>query len=412
MNLTSMPAGRRGASKKRHVIVGGGIAGLFAAEAIRAAGDDGKILLLGAEAGLPYGRPPLSKELLLGRLGPDDVALRTRDSLATQKIEYRPDVTVMGLDTSEREIVLKGGARIPFDQLLIATGARPKKLVVPGHQLSGVQTLRTLEDALRAKLALRSARSVVVVGAGLLGLEVASAASDLGKNVVVLESQTHVLGRIVPSPLGARIRQLHERHGVEISSSTSVASFVGEERLEGVVLDDGRVIEADFSVVSIGVRPNTDWLEGSPVEVDDGVLVDTMLKTNVPGIWAAGDVARVVFPHAGAKVRFESYGSALTQGTLAGSGMAGFPRTFEPGGGMTSSNFGRRIQMEGKMSGSLRYWGAPSRDDFTVVALDGDILTGVFTVGRPRDVLEVRRMLGTRSPVDQLEPFNQELGFV
>ena len=304
------------------VIVGGGLAGAKAAETLRAEGFDGRVVLVGAEPSRPYERPPLSKEYLRGEAGREKVYVHDEGFYADQDIDLRPGRRATSLDPSGRELALDDGERLRFDRLLLATGAEPRRLPVPGANLPGVHYLRSVEDsdALRARL--DAGGRAVVVGAGWIGCEVAASARQRGLEVTVVEPLSLPLERVLGPEMGAFFRDVHADHGVEMLLGTGVEAFEGGEAVERVRTSDGRELACDFVVVGVGVAPRTELAEQAQISVDDGVLADELLRTSVPEILAAGDVANHRHPMLG-RVRVEHWFNALEQGPAAARTMLG-----------------------------------------------------------------------------------------
>ena len=273
------------------VIVGASLAGLRAAQAIRKAGHDGRVVMVGAEERAPYTRPPLSKELLAGEHEPDRCALPGGDV----DVEWRLGTTATGLDLARRELLL-GDERLGFDRLLIATGARPRHW--PGDpidHLDGVFMLRDLDDALALRAAFERGPRLAVVGAGFIGCEVAATARKRGLDVTLIDVADQPMTALGPA-VGARCAEMHREHGVELRLGTGVDGFEGAGRLEAVRLADGTRVEADVAVVALGAIPNTDWLADSGLELQPGVVCDaTLAARDADGVFCAGDVA--AWPH-------------------------------------------------------------------------------------------------------------------
>jgi 3-phenylpropionate/trans-cinnamate dioxygenase ferredoxin reductase subunit len=380
----------------RHVIVGGGLAAVRAAEAMRESGFDGEVVLVGAERELPYHRPPLSKEYLAGTGKRDDLFIQLSSFYSDNRIALELGSRAVALDVPGRAITLANGRHINFDKLLIATGTEPVRLQVPGVELPGVFYLRTLEDSDALGAALRDAKSVVVVGAGLIGLEVAAVARTAGKQVTVIESAPTPLRRIFGPSLGQAIAELHREKGVDVRLSSEVVALRGSGRVEEVILKDGSTLPADVVVIGIGVRAQLDWLKGSGVEVDDGVLVDEFCQTSVPGIYAAGDIASTWSPSLRTRVRVEQYGHAQSQGAAAGKVMAGERTPFEPLPSAGSEQFGIRLQVTGRVHEGLEMAvrGDVSARSFTAFFLDGQSrVRAAISVGRPKDMLAARKLI-------------------
>jgi 3-phenylpropionate/trans-cinnamate dioxygenase ferredoxin reductase subunit len=304
------------------VIVGAGMAGGKAAETLREEGFDGRIVLVGAEPERPYERPPLSKDYLRGESERAAVYLQEDASWYEQhEIELRASTSVDSLDVGERAVVLEGGERVDYDALLLATGAEPRRLTVPGADLEGVHVLRTLEDCDALRGVLDRGGRLVVVGAGWIGCEVAASARQRGMEVAVIEPQSVPLERVLGAELGAFYRDVHLDHGVVLGLGTGVEAIEGAGRVERVRASDGETFEADAVLIGVGVTPRT-ALAGGVLDVDDGILVDAGLRTSVEGVFAAGDVASQDHPLLG-RLRVEHWANALEQGPAAARAMLG-----------------------------------------------------------------------------------------
>ena len=311
------------------VIVGASLAGHRALTELRRRGFDGRITLIGAEKHYPYDRPPLSKQILQGAWEPVRTLLDDPDHYAGLGIEMLLGKRATGLDTTTRAVELDDGTRVPFDALLIATGASPRAL--PNTPpLAGLHTLRTMDDAIAIRRAFEAGARVCVIGAGFIGAEVAASARQLGLEVTVVEALEQPLARVLGPTIGAAVARIHREHGVDLRLNARVTGFEGSERVEAVTLADGSKIPADVVIVGIGVQPNTAWLEGSGLALDDGVLCDATLATNVPGIWAAGDVARWYNPQYGRHMRAEHWTSAVEQGMAAAANILAGPGAAQP----------------------------------------------------------------------------------
>jgi 3-phenylpropionate/trans-cinnamate dioxygenase ferredoxin reductase subunit len=310
-------------TSKTFVIVGASLTGAKAAETLRTEGFDGRLLLIGAEHERPYERPPLSKDYLRGEAGRETVYVHEAGYYGEHEIELLLGRTATSLDTSARVVELDGGEPLRYDRLLLATGAEPRRLPIPGAELDGIHYLRSVEDcdALRARL--DRGGSVVVVGAGWIGSEVAASARQRGLDVTVIEPASVPLERVLGPELGAMYRDIHADHGVRMLLGTGVESFEGAGAVERVRTSDGRALECDFVVVGIGVQPRTRLAEEAGLAVDNGILVDEHLQTETPSVFAAGDVANAQHPFFGERIRVEHWANALHQGPVAARNMLG-----------------------------------------------------------------------------------------
>ncbi|MDT7713246.1 MAG: 3-phenylpropionate/trans-cinnamate dioxygenase ferredoxin reductase component [Pseudonocardiales bacterium] len=305
------------------VIAGAGLAGAKAAQTLREEGFGGRIVLLGAEGERPYERPPLSKEVLRGEADPDKAYVHDEGFYAANAIELRTDATVASIDTAGSAVVLAGGERLDYDRLLLATGARPRRLTLPGADLDGVCELRTLADSNALGERLRAGGRLAVVGAGWIGCEVAASARQMGLEVTVVEPLGLPLQRALGPVLGAFYRDLHAEHGVELLLGRGVTAFEGDTSVSAVRTDDGGSVACDVAVVGVGVIPRDEVAQRAGIATGDGILADACLQTSVPGFNAAGDVARAHHPLLGRSLRVEHWANALHQGPAAARNMLG-----------------------------------------------------------------------------------------
>ncbi|MDJ0866032.1 MAG: FAD-dependent oxidoreductase [Myxococcota bacterium] len=329
-------------------VVGASLAGLRTVEALRGRGYDGRISWIGDEKHAPYDRPPLSKEILRGDWEPERTSL-VRDDFGALDTDLRLGRRAVALDAAARELELEGGERVGWEGLVIATGARARRL--PGAPaLEGLFELRTLDDALAIRRALDGGPRVVVVGGGFIGAEVAASCRRLGLEVAVVEMLGSPLEQALGPEIGAVCAALHRDHGVELRLGTGVAAIEGAGRVERVRLDDGSSLAADVVVVGIGVVPATDWLAGSGVALDDGVVCDERCASSVPGVVAVGDVARWSNPRYGESMRVEHWTNAVEMASAAAArlldGEAGEP--FAPVPFVWSDQFDAKIQVAGR----------------------------------------------------------------
>ncbi|WP_131741116.1 NAD(P)/FAD-dependent oxidoreductase [Actinomadura roseirufa] len=306
------------------VIVGAGLAGAKAAETLREEGFTGRVVLVGEEIERPYERPPLSKGFLLGKEERDKAHVHEADWYDKHDVELRLGVTAEAVDRAERQVRLSTGERVPYTKLLLATGASPRRLDVPGAKLQGIHYLRTMADSAALRQALApGGRRVVVAGAGWIGLETAAAAREYGNEVTVIEPEPAPLHAAVGPEIGGVFAALHREHGVDLRLDQGVAGFWGAGQVSAVVTSGGAEVPADVVIVGIGVRPNTRLAEEAGLEVSDGILVDQSLRTSDPAVHAAGDVANAYNPLLGRRIRVEHWANALTGGPAAARAMLG-----------------------------------------------------------------------------------------
>jgi 3-phenylpropionate/trans-cinnamate dioxygenase ferredoxin reductase component len=305
------------------LIVGASVAGAKAAEGARATGYDGRIVLVGAENERPYERPPLSKDVLRGEKDAETTRVHDEGYYDDQGIELLTGRTVTSLDLGAAQARLDGGETVGFTTAVLATGAEPRRLPVPGADLYGVHYLRTRTDSLSLGDALRAGGRVAVIVAGWIGSEVAASARQLGAEVVLIDPAPLPLRRVLGDQVGEMFRALHADHGVTLRLGTGVTELQGTGRVANVVLSDGRVEPADVVVVGVGVVPRVDLATAAGLKIDNGVVVDEHLETSAPGVYAAGDVASAWHPHYQAHLRVEHWANALNQGLAAGANAAG-----------------------------------------------------------------------------------------
>jgi 3-phenylpropionate/trans-cinnamate dioxygenase ferredoxin reductase component len=306
------------------VIVGGGLAGAKAAETLRAEGFDGRLLLLGEEAERPYERPPLSKAYLRGETSQDSLYVHDAGFYAAHQIELHTSAPVRSLAPAARQVELASGERIGYDRLLLATGAAPRRLRLPGAELAGVHHLRSRQDADALAAAASRAEHVVVVGTGWIGSEAAASLRQLGRAVTLVGPDPAPLARVLGPEIAGVYRDLHADHGVRLTLGTRVTGLRGHGRVEAVLTDDGNIIEGDLVLVGAGAVPRTELAEAAGLPVGDGLLVNEELEAvGAAGLYAAGDVAAAWHPRYQTYLRVEHWANALNQGPAAARNMLG-----------------------------------------------------------------------------------------
>jgi NADPH-dependent 2,4-dienoyl-CoA reductase/sulfur reductase-like enzyme len=319
------------AAEPSYVIVGASLAGAKAVETLREEGFGGSILLAGAEPERPYERPPLSKGYLLGRDDRESIFVHEAGWYAAHDVDLRLGVRAVRIDRPGRAVELSDGGRIGYDKLLLSNGASPRSLDVPGDDLDGVLYLRTVQDSERLSAAIRAGGTVVVAGAGWIGLETAAAAREFGCEVTVIEPEFGALIRSIGPEVGRVFTDLHRAHGVTFRFGESAREFRGVGgRLRAVVTADGTELPADIAVIGIGVVPNSVLAEEAGLEVGNGILTDAMLRTSDPDIYAAGDVANAFNPLLRRRARVEHWANALAGGPAAARSMLGGDAPYDP----------------------------------------------------------------------------------
>ncbi len=362
------------------VIVGGGAAGNAAAEMLRREGFDGSITMLSADDALPYDRPNLSKDFLAGTAPEDWIPLRSADFYEKKRIDVRLGARVASIDTARLAAVLTDGGRIECDALLLATGAHPVRLDIPGADLPKLHYLRTLDDSRAIIAKAKDAKSVAVVGASFIGLETAAALRERGLEVHVIGPQSRPLERVLGSELGDMIKAIHEEHGVVFHFGTSAAAIDAA----GVTLKNGERIAADLVIAGIGVRPDVEVAAQAGIAVDNGILVDAYLQTSAPGIFAAGDIARWPDPHTGARIRVEHWVVAERQGQTAARNILGHREPFDAVPFFWSQHYDLAVRYVGHAESwdRVEIDGNPAARDCMVSYFRGERKLAVATLSR------------------------------
>ncbi|MEU5839973.1 FAD-dependent oxidoreductase [Streptomyces diacarni] len=384
-------------------VVGASAAGLAAAEGLRRQGYDGALTLIGDETHTPYDRPPLSKQLLSGSWEAERLALRSPEVLSRLELELRLGSTATALDTFAREVVLADGSRVAYEELVVATGTRARRL--PGtEEVTGVHVLRTLEDALALRAELALAPHLVIVGGGFVGAEAAAVARGLGCEVTLVTDTSQPMSDALGSDVGGMLRQVHTGNGVRVETGVLVERVLTDGgRATGVALSDGRTVRASTVLVGIGAVPNTEWLAGSGLSLGNGVDCDAFLRAG-PGVWAAGDVASWPDPRTGVRSRVEhrtnatEQGMAVARNILAGHSAA---TAFTTVPYIWSDQYDLKIQIHGLTRGADEMHlaeGALEDHKFTALyGKDGRVCAAVG-VNMIRPLRSLRPLVAARTP--------------
>jgi len=361
------------------VIVGAGAAGGAAAEMLRREGYDRPVRLIGADEFLPYDRPNLSKDYLAGTASEEWIPLRSADFYREQKIDTFTNTSVTAIDPQEKKVTLTDGRSLGYGALLLATGAEPVRLAIPGGDLPHVYYLRTLTDSRRIIDKAKNSKRAVVIGASFIGLEVAWSLRERKLEVAVVGKGSLPLEKVLGGELGTMIRETHEANGVKFHLGRKPAAIQDRH----VELDDGTKLDCDLVVLGIGVRPNTAIAKQAGIATDNGVLVDEFLKTNVPGIFAAGDIARWPDPRAG-QIRVEHWVVAQRQGQTAARNILGADEAFNLPPFFWSNHFDLRIHYVGHGGGDDQSTvsGDVKAKDASVIFRAGENVTAVASIGR------------------------------
>jgi NADPH-dependent 2,4-dienoyl-CoA reductase/sulfur reductase-like enzyme len=383
------------------VIVGGGLASARAIKSFRESGGQGSIALISKDATLPYHRPPLSKKFLRGETDKEPL-VEDEAFYAEHGVEVMLETGVSSVDVRDRAVQLDS-ERIEYRRLLLATGAWPRRLAVPGADLENVLTLRTVANSKAIREAAANVERAVVVGAGFIGMEVAASLRQIGKAV----SQIH-LGRWLFDQLGVEqlsdeLAALYESNGVQLVLGNEVEAFNGNGRLESVTTKNGRQVEADLAVVGIGVDPVTDFLEGSGIELENGIVVNEHFETNIPDVFAAGDVANFFDPLFQRRRRIEHWSNANYQGTEVGKVLAGADGGFDTVSTFFTEVFGITIKVFGDARRDATVVVQGSLNDREMYALYGDEneeVIGALSVGQSENVEELlKRQIAAHAPL-------------
>lgn len=384
------------------VVVGAGHAGVQTAVALREAGFTGPVTLVGAEPGLPYQRPPLSKEYLAGKATLADLALRGERFYEEQGIDLIAGRRAVALDRDLRTVSLDDGRPLSYGHLVLATGALPRPLPIPGSGLDAVVNLRTFADASQLRGRLKAARDVVVIGAGFIGLEFAAACQAAGLRPVVLDIADQVMGRAVSAPTAAFFETQHRLRGTQLMLGCGPSELVGRDgRVTAVRTVDGVTIPADVVVTGIGVLPDIELAAVAGLATDNGIVVDEYLATADPAISALGDCAAFPDPRGAGRLRLESVQNAADQARCLAARLTGAPRPYDAVPWFWSYQGDLRLQIAGLSTGHDRtvVRGDEQARAFSVFCFRGCSLVAVESVNRPADHLAARRLLAAGLPL-------------
>jgi 3-phenylpropionate/trans-cinnamate dioxygenase ferredoxin reductase subunit len=385
------------------VIIGAGHGGGAAAAQLRQQGYAGPIVLIGDEQHAPYQRPPLSKGWLKGEVGHDGLTLRPREWYEEAKVELRTSTRVVRIDRAAHQVVLSTGDTVDYDQLIIATGARARKLALPGSDLDGFLELRTIEDAEAIKACFKPGFRLAVIGGGYVGLEVAASARGLGAEVEVLERENRLLARVAGPVLSTFFREVHEGHGVRFHFDCAIEGFEGlDGHVTGVRLVGGDIVPCDAVLIGIGAIPNDELARDAGLDCDNGVVVDDQARTSDPAIFAIGDMTQRPMAIYGRTLRLESVPNALEQARQAAAAIAGAapPKPETPW--FWSDQYDLKLQIGGLPFdvNQVIVRGDPSTRKFSVFHLSGNKVQAVEAINAPQDFMVGRSMLSQRRDVD------------
>jgi 3-phenylpropionate/trans-cinnamate dioxygenase ferredoxin reductase component len=387
---------------KAYLIVGASLAGATAAVTLREEGAEGAVIMIGAEREAPYERPPLSKAYLRGEAPFEKALVRPSAFYREHGIEMMLGTRVTRVDTAQRVVELDDQRRVPFDTLLLATGARNRVLSTPGADLDGIYSLRTIHDADRIRAEMRPARSAVVIGMGFIGSEVAASLRQAGVDVVTVDPAKTPLFRVLGETVGAAVAALHRAHGVRTIFEDSVAAFEGKSRVSRVVTKAGERLECDFVVAGVGVEPEVEMLAGSGIRIDNGVVVDEYCQTNVSGVYAAGDVANHYQPLFGRHIRIEHWQNAIKQGAAAARNMLGQHVPYDEVPWFWSDQYDTNLQYAGFHTkwDRLILRGRVDSGSFLACYINDGRIDAVVGVNRGKDVRRAIALIKNRRAVN------------
>lgn len=391
-------------NQARIVILGAGHAGGSAAAFLRQYGHPGPITLVGEEPLLPYQRPPLSKAWLKGEAGEEDLELRPGNFYAEHDIGLRLGVRAQRIDREARLVVLEGGEILPYDILIIATGARARRLALPGGDMARTLELRTAADAEMLKAGLGPGKRLAIVGGGYVGLEVAASARALGAEAVVIEREPRILARVAGPLLSDFFTGYHKRHGVVFELETFVEALEGEGgQVRAVRLNDGRRLACDEVLIGVGALPNQELASEADIPCDDGILVDEHARTADHAIYAVGDVTRRPLPHYRRLFRLESVPNALEQAKQAAAAITGRPPPAPEVPWFWSDQYDLKLQIAGLPFDvdDLVVRGDPAQARFAVFHMKGSAIQAVEAINSPAEFMGGRLLIGSQKPVSR-----------
>jgi 3-phenylpropionate/trans-cinnamate dioxygenase ferredoxin reductase component len=388
-------------TKQTFVIVGASLAGAKAAQTLRDEGFEGQVVLVGAEEERPYERPSLSKDYVRGE-AEAPVYVHDAGFYADHGIDLRLGRTAVEIDAAANEVALDDGERLRYDRLLLTTGAEPRRLAIPGGELDGVHHLRSVGDSDALRERLDRGGSLVVVGAGWIGAEIAASARQRGLEVTVVAPETVPLERVLGSELGGVYRDVHAERGVRLLLGGGVEAFEGDGAVERVRTSDGGQLECDFVLVGIGASPRVQLAARGGLATGDGILVDECLQTSVPGVFAAGDVACARHPFYGRPIRVEHWDNALRQGPVAARNMLGAEEPYDSLPYFYSDQYDVGMEYTGFAPAWDRvvFRGDPASREFIAFWLAGDHVVAGMNVNVWDVVDPIQRLIRDRSSID------------
>ncbi|MEM7500748.1 MAG: FAD-dependent oxidoreductase [Pseudomonadota bacterium] len=382
------------------VIIGAGHAAGQLVASLKQHSYPGHITLVGEEASLPYQRPPLSKKFLAGQLDAD--RLLVKPAPFYEHVTTKLGVTAERIDGSSRQVLLDTGETLPFDKLVLSLGSQPRRLPLPGGELSGIAYLRSIADVQAIRDSLEGGRRVAIVGAGYIGLETAAVLQGMGFDVTVIEAMDRVMSRVVSPAVSAFYERLHRNHGVNLLLGTGIESFTGANRVDGVRLADGTEMPADTVIVGVGVSPNVALAEQLGLDIDDGIVVDSRCRTSLPGVFAIGDCTNHPNPVYNRNLRLESVQNALEQAKTAAANLCGVAAEYGEVPWFWSDQYDVKLQIAGLSSGHDQtiVRGDPDNGAFACLYLREGVLIALDAVNSPRDFMQAKPLIANQAQLD------------
>ena len=384
------------------VIIGAGHAGGEAAIQLRKAGYEGAITIIGEEPYAPYERPPLSKDLLSGDMALERLFLRPAGYYAEHRIDILTGRRASAIDRERQRVLLQDGEALAYDALIIATGARVRRLPLPGADLPGIHVIRTIDDTLALRPEMKAGARLAVIGGGYIGLEAAAVARKLGLEVTVFEAADRVMARTASPPVSDFYAAYHRAQGVDIRLGQSIKGFAGDSHVTGIQTTDGETHAADIVILCVGVIPNSDIAEAAGLTVDNGIVVDAHCRTNDPAIYAIGDVSRHPNPIYGDMLRLESVHNAMAQARIAALAITGQPEAYAEVPWFWSNQYDLRLQIAGVggPGDEIVLRGEAGAPGFSVAHLRGGRLAALEAVNNPRDFMAAKKLIAAGTAVD------------
>ena len=384
------------------LIIGASHAGASLATAVRKEGWTGRILVIGDETVLPYHRPPLSKALLMGEKTTDQIEIFKAAVYEKAGIEFRLGVRVESINRSAKTVLLNNGETLSYDKLGLCTGARVRKLDIPGANLKGVHYLRTLADAQAIQAAVKPGGKAVIVGGGYIGLETAASLNKLGMEVTVLEMMNRILERVTAPELSAYYSDLHSRNGVNIVVNAQALELRGTDHVQQVVCNEDRVLDADLVIIGIGVIPNTELAAAAGLEIDNGIVVDEFARTADPDIVAVGDCTNHPNDMLGYRLRLESVPNAMEQAKTAAASICGQQKAYHALPWFWSDQYSAKLQIAGMNRGydKVIIRGEPSSDQFVAWYVKGDQILAADCINSAKEFMAAKKIIGQKVVID------------